>query len=73
MARHLRLRHREAHVGEEPPLPALADVPLGVVVGLGRGRSDDVEPELEGELIQLRRVHARILPRARSGLRTIEA
>ena len=49
MTGHLRAGHREAHVGEESALPALADVPLGVVVRLGRRCTDDVDPELLGQ------------------------
>ena len=40
VARDLRLRHRELHPGEEAALAALADVLLGLVVGLGRRRAD---------------------------------
>ena len=32
MARHLGLRHREAHVGEKAALAPLADVPLRLLV-----------------------------------------
>ena len=46
MARDLGARHREAHGAEEPALPALADVTLGVVVRRGRRGADDVEAEL---------------------------
>src|SRR5581483_3158842 len=47
-------RRREAHVGEVAPLPPLADVPLGVLVRLGRRRADDVDAELAGVALQLR-------------------
>ena len=46
MARALRLRHRELHVGEEAARAALADVPLRLLVGDGGRRADGVEPEL---------------------------
>ena len=46
VARDLGPRHREAHVGEQAPLSALADVALGLLVRLGRRRADDVDPEL---------------------------
>ena len=62
MAGDLRLRHREAHVGEEPACAALADVPLGLDVRLGGSGADRVEPELGGKLSELRGGHARILP-----------
>jgi NADPH:quinone reductase-like Zn-dependent oxidoreductase len=57
MARLLRARHREAHVREQPPFTALADVSLGVLVR-GRGRrADDVESELFPQPAQLRCPH----------------
>ncbi len=46
VTRHLGLRHREAHVGEEAAFPALTNVALGLLVGLRRSRADDVDPEL---------------------------
>ena len=58
----LRPGHREAHVGEEPARPALGDVPLGRLVGLGRSRPDDVDAELGCDPLQLRRGHERIVP-----------
>ena len=63
MARLLGPRHREAHVGEEPALAALADVPLGVGVGLGRRDADRVETELLCESLEFRSGHADSLPR----------
>ena len=48
MARDLGPRHREAHVGEQAALAPLADVPLGLLVGLGRRGADHVEAELGG-------------------------
>ena len=63
MARHLGLRHREAHVREESALAALADVPLGVDVRLGARGADDVEPDLRTETLELVRVHAGSVPR----------
>ena len=53
MARHLGLRHREAHVCEEAACAALADVPLRVGVGLRRRRADDVEAELVPQPLEL--------------------
>jgi NADPH:quinone reductase-like Zn-dependent oxidoreductase len=58
MAGHLRLGHREAHVGEEAAFPALADVALGPLVGCGRRGTDDVQPELLGHPGKLQRPHA---------------
>ena len=59
MTRDLGLRHREAHVGEEPAVLSLTDVTLGFVVGGNRRRSDDVELELLGEPLQLGSGHVR--------------
>ena len=42
MARLLRPRHREAHVGEEAARAALMYVPFSVEVRLGAGRTDRV-------------------------------
>ena len=51
-------RHREAHVREQATLAALADVSLGVLVGLcGRG-ADDVDPELRREALEFLDCHA---------------
>ncbi len=49
---------------EEPALAPLADVPLGLLVRLGRRGPDDVEPELlRASSAQLRwRVMTRIVP-----------
>jgi zinc-binding alcohol dehydrogenase/oxidoreductase len=58
MAGDLRLRHREAHVGEEPPLAPLANVTLGFHIRLGGGGPDHVDPELFGEPAQLGLGHA---------------
>ena len=63
MAGDLRAGHREAHVGEEAARAALADVLLGLLVRLCRRRSDDVDPELLGELLELCELHDRIVPR----------
>ena len=49
--------HREPHVGEEPALLALRDVALSRLVGLGRGRADDVDAELGRDPLQLPRCH----------------
>src|SRR5580765_6436596 len=57
MARLLGPRHREAHVGEQAACPALADVPLGLLVRLDPSRTDHVEADLLAEPCQLRRVH----------------
>ncbi len=62
MARDLGVRHREAHVGEQPARVTLGDVPLGLLVGLGGRRADHVDPELGGELRELSSGHERILP-----------
>ena len=61
MARHLRLRHREPHVGEEAALAALANVPLGIGIGLGTADPDGVEPEVLCQALQLRSGHGRIV------------
>jgi NADPH:quinone reductase-like Zn-dependent oxidoreductase len=58
MARRLRLRHREAHVGEEAAGASLADVSLRRVVRLRAGRADHVDPELLGDASKLLRRHA---------------
>ena len=55
-------RHREAHVGEEAARAAVADVPLRRLVGLGRGDTDGVQPEVVRQRDQLRPLHARIMP-----------
>ena len=53
VAGHLRLRHGEAHVGEQPTRLPVADVTLRLLVGGRRRRADDVEAELLGEPLQL--------------------
>jgi hypothetical protein len=63
MARRLRLRHRELHAREEAALAALADVALGRLVGLCTGDSELVEAEVGGNLPDVGRRHARIVPR----------
>jgi hypothetical protein len=45
----LRLGHGEAHVREESPRAALADVSFGLLVSLGGSRADDVDPQLLGQ------------------------
>jgi NADPH:quinone reductase-like Zn-dependent oxidoreductase len=62
MARLLRARHRELHVGEEPARPALADVPLRLDVRPSGSRADDVEPELRGEPIEINAPHMDSVP-----------
>ncbi len=62
MARHLRLRHREAHVGEEAPRAPIPDVALGPRVRLRAGRSDRVQAELGGLAGELSHFHDEILP-----------
>ena len=57
MAAHLRLGHREAHAREEATCPALADVALGLLVGLCGCRPHGVEPELRGQATELRLLH----------------
>ena len=57
MAGDLGLRHGETHVGKEPPLPALANVPLGLGVRLGRGGTENVDTELLGEPVKLSGSH----------------
>jgi len=59
MARDLGLRHREAHVGEQPAGLSLANVSLRLPVGGSRGRTDDVELQLLGEQLQLGGGHMR--------------
>jgi NADPH:quinone reductase-like Zn-dependent oxidoreductase len=48
----VRPRHRETHIGEQAARFALADVSLGVLVGLGCSGPDDVDAELSGDPIQ---------------------
>jgi NADPH:quinone reductase-like Zn-dependent oxidoreductase len=62
MARALGLRHREAHVGEEPARAALADVTLRVVVRRGGRGPDHVETELLAEPLQVDPLHTDSLP-----------
>ena len=57
MAAHLGLSHREAHPREEAAGAALADVPLGLLVGLCRRRPYGVETELRGQATELRLLH----------------
>ena len=61
MTRGLRLRHREAHVGEEPAGTPVPDVLLGLVVGRRPGSADHVEPELLPQLLQLCSCHGLIV------------
>jgi threonine dehydrogenase-like Zn-dependent dehydrogenase len=63
MARLLGPRHGEAHVGEEAARAPLADVALGVGVGLGRRGADRVEPELLREGFEFPCGHVDSLPR----------
>ena len=53
MARDLRLRHGEAHVGEQAAGAAVADRLLGLGVRLGGRSSDDVNPELFPQQVEL--------------------
>ena len=62
MARDLGPAHREAHPREEAALAPVADVPLGLLVRLGRRRADRIEAELRTEPGQLRGCHDRIVP-----------
>ena len=57
MAAHLGLRHGEAHAREEAASAALADVALGLVVGLCGRRPHGVETELRGQATELRLLH----------------
>jgi zinc-binding alcohol dehydrogenase/oxidoreductase len=57
MARLLRPGHRELHVGEQAARPALADVPLGRLVGRRVRDADRVQAELLGECLQVVRPH----------------
>src|SRR5919204_2097411 len=66
MARDLRPRRRELHVREQPARPALADVALGLEVRLRGSRSDDVEPDLLGQPLQLAPRHETIVPSMRA-------
>ena len=72
MAGDLGPRHREAHVREQATLAALADVPLGVLVGLGGRRADDVDAELRrrGARVPATVTH-RILPSHRDAMKAI--
>ena len=56
------LRHREAHAAEVARARGAPDVPLRLLVRRGRRRTDDVEPELLGELRELVGRHERIMP-----------
>ena len=62
MAGDLRLRHREAHIGKEAPLLALADVALGLGVGDGGRRPHGVDSELLGGPLQLGCGHGGSVP-----------
>src|SRR6185436_6624320 len=62
MTRDLGLRHREAHVGEKATRPPVADVALGLFIGFGRRRTDDVDAELVRQLLQLGGAHRKIVP-----------
>ena len=57
MTRDLGPGRREAEPAEEAARLALADVALGALVGLGRGHTDRVEPELVPDPLQLRSGH----------------
>jgi hypothetical protein len=59
MARDLGTGHGEPHVGEEPARAALGDVPLGLLIGLGRRGADHVDPEFVGEPFELFSCHKR--------------
>ena len=61
VARHLGLRHREAHVREQPATAPLADVQLGLRVRRGGRRADRIDPELVGESVELDRRHEDIV------------
>ncbi len=62
MARALRLRHRELHLGEQAARAALDDLPLRLDVR-GRGRhADRIEPELRSQPADVVGAHARIVP-----------
>ena len=71
MTRDFGSRHREAHVGEETLLTALAYVSLGVLVRLGRRRADRVDAELLGEALEFRCRHELIVPRKEPSLRDL--
>jgi NADPH2:quinone reductase len=62
MTRDLRLRHREAHVREEPASATFDDLALGPRVWGSRRGADDVEADAFGQPAQLGRPHARIVP-----------
>jgi zinc-binding alcohol dehydrogenase/oxidoreductase len=64
-------RHREAHVGEEALVTALADVPLGLLVRLGRRGADRVDAELLGEALEFQFRHKLIVPRKERSLRDL--
>jgi NADPH:quinone reductase-like Zn-dependent oxidoreductase len=66
MARLLRVRHREAHVGEEPACAPLADVPLGVDVRLRRCGADGVDPDLRSQLPEVLDDHVDSVPRVKA-------
>ena len=59
MARLLRPRHGEAHVGEQPASPPFADVPLRLGIRSGRCRADDVDAELGREAAEVARLSRR--------------
>src|SRR5438132_7128008 len=62
MARPLRVRHREPHVGEQTARATLADVALGLVIRRGRCGTDDVEPELLAEPFEFQALHMDSVP-----------
>ena len=61
VAGHLGLRHREAHVREQPAGAPFPDMQLGLRVRHGGRGSDRVDPELLGESVELDRRHDRIV------------
>jgi len=66
MARLLRVRHREAHVGEEPACTALTNVPLGIQVRLCRRGTDGVDPDLRSQLPEVLDDHVDSVPRVKA-------
>jgi len=66
MARLLRVRHREAHVGKEPACAALTDVLLGIQVRLRRRGADGVDPYLGGQLPEVLDDHVDSVPRVKA-------
>src|SRR5262249_26141870 len=61
MAGNVWLSHGEAHFREEAARAPLANVPFGFRIRLCARRTDDVEPQVGAESLELPRIHCRIV------------